>query len=238
MAFVSAPLPARAAAAARQPATPVMTARPGRAAATAAAAAAAVLLATSLPSLAAISSAPCVAGEGAGCAEVAEENPLVKRLQEQSRKNKDVNDQAMLEQYWKKGYARGGGGLEVPRGLLLGRGGETREGDRRRGRSRGGWGRGGVAWGGLERTVCMRGVMATACGGVGAVCVVRAWGGGLSAACAGRPMLTPGLACVLWLVFLVLAHAWRRLPPSTRWLPSAAAPAVDGTPLRPYPFYL
>lgn len=104
MAFVSAPLPARAAAAARQPATPVMTARPGRAAATAAAAAAAVLLATSLPSLAAISSAPCVAGEGAGCAEVAEENPLVKRLQEQSRKNKDVNDQAMLEQYWKKGY--------------------------------------------------------------------------------------------------------------------------------------
>ncbi|KAK1865209.1 hypothetical protein I4F81_007743 [Pyropia yezoensis] len=103
MAFVSAPLPARAAAAARQPATPVMTARPGRAAATAAAAAAAVLLATSLPSLAAISSAPCVAGEGAGCAEVAEENPLVKRLQEQSRKNKDVNDQAMLEQYWKKG---------------------------------------------------------------------------------------------------------------------------------------
>lgn len=190
------------------------------------------------PYRAAISSAPCVAGEGAGCAEVAEENPLVKRLQEQSRKNKDVNDQAMLEQYWKKGYARGGGGLEVPRGLLLGRGGETREGDRRRGRSRGGWGRGGVAWGGLERTVCMRGVMATACGGVGAVCVVRAWGGGLSAACAGRPMLTPGLACVLWLVFLVLAHAWRRLPPSTRWLPSAAAPAVDGTPLRPYPFYL
>lgn len=53
---------------------------------------------------AAISSAPCVAGEGAGCADVAEENPLVKRLQEQSRKNKDTNEQAMREKYWREGY--------------------------------------------------------------------------------------------------------------------------------------
>ncbi|GAB0490212.1 hypothetical protein MMPV_009980 [Pyropia vietnamensis] len=81
-----------------------MTARPGRAAVTAAAAATVVLLATSLPSLAAISSAPCVAGEGAGCVDMAEENPLVKRLQEQSRKNKDVNNKEMLEKYWRKGY--------------------------------------------------------------------------------------------------------------------------------------
>lgn len=57
---------------------------------------------------AAISSAPCVAGEGAGCADVAEENPLVKRLQEQSRKNKDTNEQAMREKYWREGYVEGG----------------------------------------------------------------------------------------------------------------------------------
>lgn len=39
-----------------------------------------------------------------GCADVAEENPLVKRLQEQSRKNKDTNEQAMREKYWREGY--------------------------------------------------------------------------------------------------------------------------------------
>lgn len=49
-----------------------------------------------------------MAGEGAGCADVAEENPLVKRLQEQSRKNKDTNEQAMREKYWREGYVEGG----------------------------------------------------------------------------------------------------------------------------------
>lgn len=56
---------------------------------------------------AAISAAPCVAGEGPGCADAAEENPLVKRLQENSRKNKEVNNQEMREKYWKKGCVRG-----------------------------------------------------------------------------------------------------------------------------------
>ncbi|OSX68568.1 hypothetical protein BU14_2566s0001 [Porphyra umbilicalis] len=101
MAFVgAAALPPRAAA--RRPATPVMTARPTWAAAAAAAAAAALL--TASPSLAAISQAPCVAGEGPGCADAAEDNPLVKRLQENSRKNKEANNQAMLEKYWREGY--------------------------------------------------------------------------------------------------------------------------------------
>ena len=62
------------------------------------------------PDRAAISQAPCVAGEGPGCADAAEDNPLVKRLQENSRKNKEANNQAMLEKYWREGYVAGAGG--------------------------------------------------------------------------------------------------------------------------------
>jgi len=65
---------------------------------------------------AAISQAPCVAGEGPGCVDAAEDNPLVKRLQENSRKNKEANNQAMLEKYWREGCVGGAGGLAGGRG--------------------------------------------------------------------------------------------------------------------------
>lgn len=47
----------------------------------------------------------CVSGEGPGCADATEENPLIKELQEKSRINKDKNEMAAKEKYWMEGVS-------------------------------------------------------------------------------------------------------------------------------------
>lgn len=46
----------------------------------------------------------CVSGEGPGCAERTEDNPLIRDLQEKSRANKDKHEQATRDRYWSEGY--------------------------------------------------------------------------------------------------------------------------------------
>lgn len=46
----------------------------------------------------------CIAGEGPGCDKAAEENPLIRSLQEKSMRNKEKNQRETLERYWKEGY--------------------------------------------------------------------------------------------------------------------------------------
>lgn len=46
----------------------------------------------------------CVKGEGSGCEANASESPLVRKLLEKSRANRERNDQETLEKYWKQGY--------------------------------------------------------------------------------------------------------------------------------------
>lgn len=45
-----------------------------------------------------------MSGEGPGCAERVDDNPLIRELQERSRQNKEKNDKAALEKYWSEGY--------------------------------------------------------------------------------------------------------------------------------------
>lgn len=45
-----------------------------------------------------------MAGEGAGCDAAAGDNPLIRELQERSKRNKTRNDEAVRERYWREGY--------------------------------------------------------------------------------------------------------------------------------------
>ncbi len=44
-----------------------------------------------------------MAGEGRGCA-AAEDLPIIRELQERSRANKQKNEEATLDRYWREGY--------------------------------------------------------------------------------------------------------------------------------------
>ena len=51
-----------------------------------------------------ISQELCIAGEGPGCDSLAADSPLIRKLQEKSKENKDKNTRETLEKYWKEGY--------------------------------------------------------------------------------------------------------------------------------------